>query len=274
MDNQAAPRWDLSSIYKSFEGDDFKSDMALINSLKAELNELLASNLFSTDFPQWVAAFIEKSNKLQSISGSLYAYVYSAYSVDTTNSQLINQISYIENEFIDIEQVNLKFSTAFSQFVNNNPQSLTDLYTSYPQLKEYSYIFEETIALNKHNMKPELEELVDQLNLSGAESFSRLQEQIISTLKDSETNKSFNQLRNDAYDKDRSIRKSSFEKEIELLKNMSIPLAACLNSIKGTTITLNKRRLWQTALDKALAQSRISQKTLSALIESIESSIP
>ncbi len=274
MDNQAAPRWDLSSIYKSFEGDDFKGDMALINSLKAELNELLASNLFSTDFPQWVAAFIEKSNKLQSISGSLYAYVYSAYSVDTTNSQLINQISYIENEFIDIEQVNLKFSTAFSQFVNNNPQSLTDLYTSYPQLKEYSYIFEETIALNKHNMKPELEELADQLNLSGAESFSRLQEQIISTLKDSETNKSFNQLRNDAYDKDRSIRKASFEKEIELLKNMSIPLAACLNSIKGTTITLNKRRLWQTALDKALAQSRISKKTLSALIESIESSIP
>ena len=274
MDNQAAPRWDLSSIYKSFEGDDFKGDMALINSLKAELNELLASNLFSTDFPQWVAAFIEKSNKLQSISGSLYAYVYSAYSVDTTNSQLINQISYIENEFIDIEQVNLKFSTAFSQFVNNNPQSLTDLYTSYPQLNEYSYIFEETIALNKHNMKPELEELADQLNLSGAESFSRLQEQIISTLKDSETNKSFNQLRNDAYDKDRSIRKASFEKEIELLKNMSIPLAACLNSIKGTTITLNKRRLWQTALDKALAQSRISQKTISALIESIESSIP
>ena len=274
MNSLADPRWDLASIYKSFESNDFKSDMAQLDTLKTELNALLASNLFSTDFPQWVADFVEKSNRLQSVAGSLYAYVYSAYSVDTTNSQLINQISCIENLFIDIEQINLKFSTAFSQVVNSYPQSLTDIYTRFPQLEEYSYIFEETVALNKHNMKPELEELADQLNLSGAESFSRLQEQIISTLKDSETGKTFNQLRNDAYDKDRALRKASFEKELKLLEGMSIPLAACLNSIKGTTITLNKRRLWQTALDKALAQSRISAKTLDALIGSIESSIP
>lgn len=273
-DSSGAPRWNLSSIYESFDGDDFKKDMEEMNKLKSELNNLLTSNLFSTDFPQWVFSYIEKSNKLQSISSSLYAYVYAAYSVNTVNSQLINQISYIENQFIDIEQINLKFSTAFSQVVTNNPQSLTDLYTSYPQLKDYSYIFAETVELNKHNMKPELEELADQLNLSGAESFSRLQEQIISTLLDSETGKTFNQLRNDAYDKDRAVRKESFNKEIKLLESMSVPLTACLNSIKGTTITLNKRRLWQSALDKALAQSRISQKTLTALIESIESSIP
>lgn len=273
-DSSGAPRWNLSSIYESFDGGDFKKDMEEMNKLKAELNNLLVSNLFSTDFPQWVFSYIEKSNKLQSISSSLYAYVYAAYSVNTVNSQLINQISYIENQFIDIEQINLKFSTAFSQVVTNNPQSLTDLYTSYPQLKDYSYIFAETVELNKHNMKPELEELADQLNLSGAESFSRLQEQIISTLSDSETGKTFNQLRNDAYDKDRAVRKESFNKEIKLLESMSVPLTACLNSIKGTTITLNKRRLWQSALDKALAQSRISQKTLTALIESIESSIP
>ena len=273
-DSSGTPRWNLSSIYESFDGDDFKKDMEEMNKLKSELNNLLTSNLFSTDFPQWVFSYIEKSNKLQSISSSLYAYVYAAYSVNTVNSQLINQISYIENQFIDIEQINLKFSTAFSQVVTNNPQSLTDLYTSYPQLKDYSYIFAETVELNKHNMKPELEELADQLNLSGAESFSRLQEQIISTLLDSETGKTFNQLRNDAYDKDRAVRKESFNKEIKLLESMSVPLTACLNSIKGTTITLNKRRLWQSALDKALAQSRISQKTLTALIEPIESSIP
>ena len=154
MKNLGAPTWDLSSIYESFECDDFKNDINAYNSLKTELNELLDSKLFSTDFPQWVAIFIEKSNKLQSITGSLYAYVYSAYSVNTTNSQLINQISYIENLFIDIEQINLKFSTAFSQVVNNNPQSLTNLYTSYPQLEKYSYIFNETVLLNKHNMKP------------------------------------------------------------------------------------------------------------------------
>ena len=268
------PRWNLSSIYESFESADFKSDMEEMNKLKSEINDLLVTNLFSTDFPQWVFSYIEKSNRLHSISSSLYAYVYAAYSVNTTNSQLINQISYIENLFIDIEQINLKFSTVFSQVVNNNPQSLTDLYTSYPQLKDYSFIFEEIVVLNKHNMKPELEELADQLNLSGAESFSRLQEQIISTLKDPETGKTFNQLRNDAYNKNRAVRKESFNKEIKLLERMSVPLTACLNSIKGTTITLNKRRLWQNAIDKALAQSRISQKTLTALIESIESSIP
>lgn len=269
-----APRWNLSTIYESFESNDFQKELLSIQELKADLNNLLKSNIISTTFPQWVFSFIEKTNEIKSISSSLYAYVYAAYSVNTTNSQLINQISKIEELFIDIEQINLKFSTTFSQFINNNPQSFTDLYTTYPQLSDYSYLFDEIITLNKHNMKPELEELADKLNLSGAESFSRLQEQIISTLSDPQTGKTFNDLRNDAYNKDPSIRKSSFDKEIKLLENMSIPLAACLNSIKGTTITLNKKRLWQNALEKALAQSRISSKTLSALIGAIEDSIP
>ncbi|NLK46717.1 MAG: M3 family oligoendopeptidase [Treponema sp.] len=271
---KTAPTWDLYNIYESFECENFKNDLIELEQLKKETNQLLVSKLFSTSFPQWVFEFIEKQNKLNTIATSLYAYSYASYSVDTTNSQLINQISNIEALFVEIKQINLKFSTAFSQVVTKNPQYLKDLYTTYPQLEFYSFILKEIIALNKHNMSPEKEALAGELNISGAESFSRLQEQLISNLVDTETGKSFNEIRNDAYDKNRSIRADSFKKEILLLSKMSIPFAACLNSIKGTTITLNKHRHWSSALNKALSQSRMNDKTLNALIEAIEDSIP
>lgn len=275
MENKiTAPKWDLSCIYKSFESEEYKNDFKKLETLEKELNLFFDNKLFSTDFPQWVNLFLEKYNELQSLAVSLHAYAYSSYSVNTTNSQLINQISSIENQFVAIEQITLKFSTAFSQIVKDNPQILTNLYTSFPHLKDYSFIFEETINLNKHNMSPEKEALAGELNISGAESFSRLQEQIISNLKDKESGKTFNELRNDAYDKSREVRKESFNKELRLLDEMSIPLAACLNSIKGTTITLNRHRNWSGALEKALTQSRISQKTLNSLIGAIEDSIP
>lgn len=272
--NIKAPRWNLNCIYESFESEEYKNDFKRLEALEKELNLFFDNKLFSTDFPQWVNLFLEKYNELQSLAVSLHAYAYSSYSVNTTNSQLINQISSIENQFVAIEQITLKFSTAFSQIVKDNPQILTNLYTSFPHLKDYSFIFEETINLNKHNMSPEKEALAGELNISGAESFSRLQEQIISNLKDKESGKTFNELRNDAYDKSREVRKESFNKELRLLDEMSIPLAACLNSIKGTTITLNRHRNWSDALEKALAQSRISQKTLNSLIGAIEDSIP
>ena len=81
------------------------------------------------------------------------------------------------------------------------------------------------------------------------------------------------ELRNLAYDADRSIREKAYRLELSIWKTYEIPVAA-LNGVKGTVLTLNKRRGWESAIDASLAQARISRATLEALIGTMEESLP
>src|SRR5574344_1381677 len=89
-----------------------------------------------------------------------------------------------------------------------------------------------------------------------------------------ENGKIFNELRNDAYSADAKLRKSSWKKEVNLLQQNEIAFAASLNNLKGETVTLNKRRNWNEAIDRAIFSSKLNKETLNALICAIEESLP
>ncbi len=272
--NLNAPRWQTQSIYKSAKSEDFLNDLNEMRNLQKELCDYFNSPEISTSFPQWLASFLPKYNRIYALATNLYAFVSVLYMVDTTNAEFINNISTIDEEIARIEQIDVKFKSLFAQKKAENSRFLEDFYTSFPQYRDYEFLFEEILLFSAHQMSAEKEELASLLSLSGADSFSRLQEQIISNLKDEKLGKTFNEIRNDAYSASRETRKTAFYAENALLENSKIPLAACLNGIKGTTITLNRQRNWQSALDKAMAQSRLSKKTLDALIGAIEKSLP
>ncbi|HPE37197.1 MAG TPA: M3 family oligoendopeptidase, partial [Spirochaetales bacterium] len=66
----------------------------------------------------------------------------------------------------------------------------------------------------------------------------------------------------------------AYRLELDAWKGVETPLAASLNGVKGWSISLDKRRAWDGALDKAAAQARISRATLDSLILAIEESLP
>ena len=127
-------------------------------------------------------------------------------------------------------------------------------------------------------MERKEESIANDLQRFGGDAWSKLHEQIISNMVDKETEKTFNQLRNDAYSPDRNIRKESYYKEIALLEQNQIAISSALNNIKGATISLNKKRNWgdgfEGAINRSLFSSRLSRKSLDALISAIEDSIP
>ena len=127
-------------------------------------------------------------------------------------------------------------------------------------------------------MERKEESIANDLQRFGGDAWSKLHEQIISNLVDKETGKTFNQLRNDAYSPDRNTRKESYYKEIALLEQNQIAISSALNNIKGATISLNKKRNWgdgfEGAINRSLFSSRLSRKSLDALISAIEDSIP
>ena len=115
--------------------------------------------------------------------------------------------------------------------------------------------------------------MISSLQQTGGKAWDRLHEQLISTLKDEQTGKLFNELRNDAYSANSGVRKTAWQKEVSLLKQNKIAFAACLNNLKGETTTLLKERSWNSSIDRALFSSRMKKETLDALISAIEESL-
>ena len=271
------PRWNLDSIFPSIKSaeyqkalSDFESGMENLGSLLKSADTFIKNASENFDFPVWLKGFLEADDKVSALCSSLNAYAYIIYSVDTTNTNYLNNITRIDNITLRYRQLDLSFKSVLLA----NSGRLEDFYRRFPEFESYRYILNETLEETRHQMSPAEEKLAGELQQTGGDAWDRLHEQLISNLKDAESGKTFNELRNDAYSADAKVRKSSYEKEISLLKQNEIAFAACLNNLKGETLALNRHRKWQKPLDRALSSARLSQKTLAALIGAIEESLP
>ncbi len=269
--NLNAPRWSLDSIFSSIKSEKYEDYLERFKGIlsKAE-NHLNDSQNAKTSFNSWLKNAITIFNELASFSRTLNSFAYLIYSVDTTNTDYLNNISAVDNLLIQENQLSQKFQAILKE----NQQKIESFLTENPEFKIYEFILKEAVESIEHQMTPELEKLASEIQQSGGNAWEKLHEQIISNLRDLETGKTFNELRNDAYSPDPKLRFESYKKEIALLKQNEIALAATLNNLKGETITLNKRRNFSEAIDRSLLSSRLSKKSLNALISAIENSLP
>ncbi len=268
MSTLSVPRWDLNSIFSSIESPEYKTAVSDYETGMEKLENLLkTASRFNFCF--WLKGFLDAQEKVLVLAQSLGAYAYIIYSVDTTSTAFLNNISKIDELSLRLKKIDLDFKSILVK----NGDKLDDFFQRFPEYAEHRFLLEEEIAEAKHKMSSKEENLAGALQRTGGDAWDRLHEQIISNLKDDE-GKTFNELRNDAYSPDPNLRKKSYEKELFLLKQNEISFAACLNNLKGETLTLNKRRKWKQPLDRALFSSRLDKKTLNALIKAIEKSLP
>lgn len=269
------PDWDLGSIYPDINSEKYKSDLAKltegIKTLKA-LNDQAENpdQKNHLNIQNWIADFFKADDILGPLANTLAAYSYSIYSVDTTSKSLLDNLNQVES-LTDQYEIQLN---RFSHTVAKNRGILSEFYVNFPQYKKYEFSINEMLEDDIHTLSPELEGIIAKLQQTGGRAWDRLHEQLISNLKDPETGKLFNELRNDAYSPDARLRKESWQKEIALLKQNGIAFAASLNNLKGETLSLLEERSWNCAIDRALSSSRMKKETLDALIAAIEESLP
>ena len=269
------PDWDLGSIYPDINSEKYKSDLAKltegIKTLKA-LNDQAENpdQKNHLNIQNWIADFFKADDILGPLANTLAAYSYSIYSVDTTSKSLLDNLNQVES-LTDQYEIQLN---RFSHTVAKNRGILSEFYVNFPQYRKYEFSINEMLEDDIHTLSPELEGIIAKLQQTGGRAWDRLHEQLISNLKDPETRKLFNELRNDAYSPDARLRKESWQKEIALLKQNEIAFAASLNNLKGETLSLLEERSWNCAIDRALSSSRMKKETLDALIAAIEESLP
>lgn len=272
LQKNTIPHWNMQQIWKSFSDSEYKNSIEKLQQLIKQISYHVKNPI--EDFNKFLNLYLSMDNELGSLSESLYAYSYSIYATDTTNTDSLNNMALLEELQVSIADYQL----VFRQILKENQTKLSSFFHSFPEYKKYEFILEEEINYFNHQMERKEESIANDLQRFGGDAWSKLHEQIISNMVDKETGKTFNQLRNDAYSPDRNIRKESYYKEIALLEQNQIAISSALNNIKGATISLNKKRNWgdgfEGAINRSLFSSRLSRKSLDALISAIEDSIP
>lgn len=221
---------------------------------------------------KWLSGCIESLNTASDLFLDLYAYAYAVYSTNTTDERGVNEINTLEEIGLPLKKGTTIFRNALVEI-----DDIQEVVSKTAALSDYVFFIEEELYFQKKQMLPEEEDLANDLSRSGGDAWSRLQEAVSSNLKtkwDDTTEKTVTGLRELAYNKDRNIRARAFEKELALWKKAEIPLAFALNGVKGSAVTLNTRRKYESALKRATRQARISDNTLNALILVMEESLP
>ncbi|MDR2759462.1 MAG: M3 family oligoendopeptidase [Spirochaetaceae bacterium] len=267
------PQWDLAAIYPSFDAPQYRRDAADLKEKLRLLTERLADPLPAGISAAGVLSLIRSYDEAGDLAENLKAYAEALYTADTRNRRALAEINALEKAALPLG----KAATLFRIRLAEQKDRILSLLDS--ELKPHRYFIARLLEGAAYQMTPEMEGLALDLSRSGGDAWGRLHEAISSTasgLWDAATGqrKTVTALRNLAHSPDRSLRERAYWAELAAWKEQEIPLAAALNGVKGTSLTLDKKRGWNSLLQKSAFQSRVSEKTLCALIAAIESSLP
>ncbi len=257
MSESKLPKWDLASIYPSVESTEFNDDIERVYALSKELKEK------SRDKSIPLIELLKLRDTLMTVNMNVGTYCYASFSVATDDPKVLAAYAKAENAGTAAEEAD----TVFAYYAAGRKDEF-----SRPELKDYALFLKEAEVRRSHMMSLEEESIASEMLLVSSTSWSKLQETVTASIKDN--GKTLTQLRGMQSSPDRSVRKDAFEREIKILKDNEIALAAALNGVKGTTLLLERRRGWKDPLDRSLFSSRITKKTLDALISSLEDSRP
>jgi pepF/M3 family oligoendopeptidase len=215
-------------------------------------------------------------NAIYDLSATLRAYLHSFISTDSHNTTAMR----LQSEF---EQANVrlqKLGTRFSAWVGTLASHLPEMIQADPVVAAHAFMLKETAEQSKFLMSAPEEALSAELNLSGANAWSKLQGTVTSQLTvdfelDGTTQKlPMPALINLHSPPDADVRKRAHAAEMQAWQTVREPLAACMNGVKGMVNTLNKMRGRTDALHGPLDQARIDRPTLEAMLGSMQASLP
>ena len=261
--SETLPKWNLTNIYKNFDDPSYEGDIKDYLALCAELKTLLSKGK-----KEALEETVQLLGRAMDLMENLFSYAYALFSVNTGDNRALREVSRLE----EAHQKLAECFVLFNSLVKKHKKDIPALLKKSPILAERAQFMKDSLMEAEHKMSDTEEALAQELKAAGGDAWGRLQEAVSSSL--SGDGKSITELRNLAFDRSRSVRKKAYEAELAAWKSMEIPLAYSLNGVKKTAATLENRRSWKSALEKSLFQSRMSAKTLEAMISVMEESLP
>ncbi len=280
---QPLPHWDLSNVFPGLDSEPFRAAVADVAGRIQRLDALLlqrtpgvAAETPPADLAPLLAAIVDQFNALLERSSTVGAYIRSFTTTNSRDTEARKRLSEFEQVTLGLDTL----GTRLQAWVGTLGDALEQAIPLEPTLAAHAFALREIAEQAQYLMSQPEEALAAELNLSGANAWGKLQGTVVSQLSvpfelDGQTqNLPMPALINLRSHPDESVRRRGYEAEMQAWESVREPLAAAMNGIKGSTVTLNQRRGREDALHSALDLARIDRTTLQAMLDAMEGSFP
>lgn len=254
--------WDLSALYDGFEGT-YTSDLEQLDLLMKEYVTFIAT---PTDPVKYLEGYLIRSEKIGILSRKLGAFASLTQATDVTHTIAQAKLATLSRILRQSTAEDVQF-TRYLASIN-----LDDIVKKSALVSQYRFLLELRQQEAHHLLSEKEEVLYSKMREFASGSWGQLQSMLTANLNVTYRGNdlSFSTVRNLAYDKDPSVRKDAFEAEIKALRQVEDTVAMALSNIKREVNTITELRGYPSALAKTLEQSRMSEKTLEAMIDAMK----
>ena len=264
--------WDLSKLYAGFDAPEFLSDVdafrALADALFAEAKSLEVR-------ADTLEALLRRMETLAALGLKTFSFVELTMAADANNAPAMAAYGRLMPVMNRVEEVNSALAAKLGEV-----KDLDDIIAASPLLSAHAYLLRTLQRSAAHVIDPALEPVVLKMQLTGGSAWSQLRDQLDGnhtveyTIDGKTQTLPLSAVRGLAYSPDAAVRKAAYEAEIAAYPKLEIPMAACLNGIKGEANTLAELRHFDSVLDMSLDTARMDRATLDALLQAMRESLP
>ncbi len=263
--------WSLDVLYKGFHDEKYKEDKAALQALTKELIDFSEGLKQVTDEEAALLKAIDYLEQFQLLRSKLSYYVALRQSVNTSDSETVNEMNAIEKQL----SLSSKPMAVINKFIAGI-ENLDGYINQYPKLKEYNYLLSEMKKEAKHLLSDDVEDVIAKLNISAGSAWGSMQSFLTSTLEVEYRDNiiTFPEVRNKAHSEDVEVRRDAFAAELKALEKIKDAVSFSLNNIKTQVNTICELRGYESPLDMTLAQAKMKRETLEAMLEAIREALP
>lgn len=264
--------WSLSEIYKSFNSNKFKDDLCTLDCCIKEINEWSVKLIERQESDtKKLEEYIEKFSKFHTLSRKLSSFTNLSLSTNTKDKDALKYSDILDNKLTEIVGTSTKVERWISSLRN-----IDEIINSSPLLKEHEFLLKEIVKKSRYLLSDKEEIIISNMKNTGSTAWSKLKDNLVSSLMVDidERKEPLTVVLNMAHDKNQDIRKKAYEAEIASYNKIEESVAAALNGIKGEVITICNFRGYKSPLEKTLIDSRMSEKSLEAMLTAIKESLP
>lgn len=258
--------WDLSVLYKSFDDENIQKDFDLLKERVAN-----AATLMQGDEKAALENCADAFEEISALTSRLFSFASLTLATDANNETAQQLMDQLMKFYVQISLLN----SAYVRYVGKI-ENLEEIIASSKKLQNIAFSLRRDKEAAAHLMDEGVEEWVLKMSLTGGDAFSTLRDKLDATLTVDVNGESMplSAARGLAYHPDAATRKAAYEGELNAYTKIDIPMAACLNSIKGEALTLIEAQRFPSVLEKTLFDSNMDMETLNAMLTAMEESLP
>jgi pepF/M3 family oligoendopeptidase len=284
----ALPHWDLTSVYPGLESAGFRKDVERLEGLLDDLDSYLSGQGIARDgtrlsepskLAEVIGGYLDRMNEILRLGVTLYYYAYGFVSTDSYNANAKRALSQLQMLNVRRDRQGVLFQGWLGTAAEDSSSFEAALRIG-GSAKEHAFYLKRAAELSRYLMSEAEETLASELALSGADAWGKLQATVTSQVKvlfelhEEPEELPIAVVQNLLTHPDPGLRRRAYEAELEAWESVREPLAACLNGVKGATITLYKRRGRPNALHEAVERAHVDVETLDAMLGAMKSSFP